>query len=87
MDDCKNADDLLAEIQLEDPNYQPSTKIHPIRPVADLHNIKPLEFDEIESDNPPAIEYILVVSSIVPSRSLTPKESVNCAVCLPSIGQ
>ena len=59
MDDCKNADDLLAEIQLEDPNYQPSTKIHPIRPVADLHNIKPLEFDEIESDNPPAIEYIL----------------------------
>jgi hypothetical protein len=55
----KDADELLKEIQQEDPTYQPDTNVFKLRPSPDIINIIPVPFQDMEKESPKPTEFII----------------------------
>lgn len=55
----KTADDLLKEIQSEDPAFMPQNNIVSLRPLPDISNILPITFESMEKETPPPLQFVM----------------------------
>lgn len=59
--------ELLKEIQQEDPTYKPDN-ISRLRPSADISDFIPISYSEMKADNPPPLEYVF--SPCLPTQGI-----------------
>lgn len=56
---CTTMEDLIRDIQLEDPTFQPDTNVYKLRPDPDISQLIPLTFAQLAQDKPNPLEYVL----------------------------
>jgi RecA-family ATPase len=52
-------EDLIRDIQQDDPTFQPDTNIYKLRPDPDISQLIPLTFDQLAQDVPKPLEHVL----------------------------
>lgn len=52
-------EDLIRDIQAEDPTFQPDTNVYKLRPDPDISQLVPLTFDQLAQDIPKPLEHVL----------------------------